>query len=453
MKAYKLCAVALALILHTSVAMAAEWYVSPSGRASGVGNISDPLDIVTALSGVRTKPGDTVWLRGGVYKGHFSSYVKGSASYPVKVRAYPNERVVIDGSLTINGAYAWYMGFEVTNTYPDVLPRPDSGVVILGPNVKCINLVVYRCVANGIGFWKSATDAEIYGCLIFDNGYQGSDRWHGHGIYMQNETGWKRVRETIITRQKNYSLHVYGESPFLRNMLFEGNVVFESGNNLFGGAKNPTTDIIFRTNFLYGVRTAFGYWAKGNLRLTIENNRFVTPLTTQPLQIVNWDNYSVKNNLVYGPYGHVWLQKPDYISSYTHIWSKNIYVSTSSRQNTLGVDNCWQTFSGWKSNINSDFDSTWKQGVSSGMIFLRRNYYDSKRANLIIYNLAKQDFAYVNLSSTFALGRQYEIRDVRNYFGPPVATGTVTSSAIAIPMRDPAGTGNREFNCYIVTVK
>jgi hypothetical protein len=455
MKAYKLYAIALALILHTSVAMAADWYVSPSGRASGVGNISDPLDIVTALSGVRTKPGDTVWLRGGVYKGCFSSYLKGSASYPIKVRPYRDERVVIDGGLWIHGAYAWYMGFEVTSTSKDKVGQGVTGVTVLGPNTKCINLVIYEGCDSGIGFWKSATDSEIYGCLIYNNGWQGTDRWHGHGIYMQNETGWKRVRETIILRQGEKGIAAYGKSPTMRNMLFEGNVLFENLVNIIvGGTTNPTTDVIFRNNFLYGSCAAFGYTAVGNQRLTVENNRFVTPEKVRAFFIREWDNYTVRNNLFYGPEVLVYWVKPSNLTTFTHTWSKNTYINNSLYAKPFARDGFgWYTFSAWKSSMNTDFDSTWKQGTSSGMIFLRRNYYDSKRANLIIYNLQKQDFAYVNLSSAFARGRQYEIRDVRNYFGPPVATGTVTSSAIAIPMRDPAGTGNREFNCYIVKVK
>jgi hypothetical protein len=455
MKAFKLYAIALALILHTSVAMAADWYVSPSGRASGVGNISDPLDIVTALSGVRAKPGDTVWLRGGVYKGHYSSYLKGNSTAPIKLRQYPNERAVIDGSLTINGAYAWYMGFEVTNTHKADLPMPDSGVVVLGPNVKCINLVIHHCVKNGIGFWKTATDSEVYGCLIFDNGYQGTDRWHGHGIYMQNEVGWKKVRETIILRQGEKGIAAFGKSPTMRNMLFEGNVLFENLVNIIvGGTDNPMTDVIFRSNFLYGSCAAFGYTATGNQRLTVENNKFVTPEKVRVFFIRDWNNYTVRNNLFYGPDVLVYWVKPTNLTSYTHTWSKNTYITNSLCTKPFNRDPYgWYTFTNWKSSMNSDLDSTWKQGTSAGLIYLRRNYYDSSRANLIVYNLAKQNFAYVNLSSTFALGKQFEIRDVRNFFGPPVATGTVTSSSIALPMRDPSGTANREFNCYIVTVK
>ena len=45
-----------------------EFFVSPGGSAKGDGSIKSPWDLVTALkhpSAVR--PGDTIWLRGGVY--------------------------------------------------------------------------------------------------------------------------------------------------------------------------------------------------------------------------------------------------------------------------------------------------------------------------------------------------------------------------------------------------
>lgn len=35
-----------------------------------------------------------------------------------------------------------------------------------------------------------------------------------------------------------------------------------------------------------------------------------------------------------------------------------------------------------------------------------------------------------------AIGARWELRDVENYFGPPVASGTYAGGTIAIPMAD-----------------
>src|ERR1700682_5668454 len=43
--------------------------VAPDGLPSNNGSLTQPLDLVTALSSQGpVRPGDTVWLRGGVYR-------------------------------------------------------------------------------------------------------------------------------------------------------------------------------------------------------------------------------------------------------------------------------------------------------------------------------------------------------------------------------------------------
>src|SRR2546430_1201491 len=50
-------------------AHATEFYVSPTGTASGNGSASNPWDLQTALNQPSSvQPGDTIWLRGGVHR-------------------------------------------------------------------------------------------------------------------------------------------------------------------------------------------------------------------------------------------------------------------------------------------------------------------------------------------------------------------------------------------------
>src|SRR5262249_18726842 len=136
------------------------------------------------------QPGDTLWLRGGRYPGDFTSALTGTPALPLLLRQYPGERATIDGSLTLNGAYTWYWGFEVMNSDPlRVSSQPDSDptdiprqarqLAVFGPGTKCINLVVHD-LGDGIGAWSQATGAELTGCLTYNNGWQGPDRGHGH---------------------------------------------------------------------------------------------------------------------------------------------------------------------------------------------------------------------------------------------------------------------------------
>src|SRR5512142_489791 len=87
-----------ALALAASV-LAADFYVSPAGIPSASGALSSPWDLQTALNQPSAvHPGDTIWLRGGTYVGHFTSSLNGNSSSPITVRQYAGERATIDGN-------------------------------------------------------------------------------------------------------------------------------------------------------------------------------------------------------------------------------------------------------------------------------------------------------------------------------------------------------------------
>src|SRR5690349_857974 len=105
---------ALLALAFAACAAATEFYVAPDGAHSGNGSVSSPWDLQTALGQpAAVKAGDTIWLRGGTYTGHFTSSLKGEKGRPIIVRQYPGERATIDGNyggnavtLIVNGRYA-----------------------------------------------------------------------------------------------------------------------------------------------------------------------------------------------------------------------------------------------------------------------------------------------------------------------------------------------------------
>src|SRR5207244_11688320 len=117
-------------------------YVTSSGSARGDGSSASPWDLATALSQPSAvHPGDTIWLRGGTYRGVFTSTLTGTTAAPIIVRQYPAERTIIDGSMTINGADTWYWGFEVMNSSPST--TAPTGITVFGARAKLINLLVH----------------------------------------------------------------------------------------------------------------------------------------------------------------------------------------------------------------------------------------------------------------------------------------------------------------------
>src|SRR5256885_15829080 len=75
-------------------------YVSPVGSSAADGTMARPWDLATAVGGAggRIAPGDTIWLRGGTYRGAVVSSVHGAAGAPGGGRQYRGGRAGIDGA-------------------------------------------------------------------------------------------------------------------------------------------------------------------------------------------------------------------------------------------------------------------------------------------------------------------------------------------------------------------
>ena len=187
--------------------------------------------------------------------------LKGTANAPIKVRQYPFERAIIDGGnshfvniLEISGSYTWYWGFEIMSSDPNRVSAQTSsapsdigrggGVATVqtsdtGSGLKFINLVIHD-TAGAFGLWQQAIDAEVYGCLIYNNGWDAPDRGHGHGIYVQNQTSTKQITDNIIFNQFSHGIHAYSTAPNLDGLDIEGNVSFDNGilSRVSGPARN-----------------------------------------------------------------------------------------------------------------------------------------------------------------------------------------------------------------------
>jgi hypothetical protein len=181
------------------------------------------------------KPGDTIWVHGGVYNGVFTSTLNGSPDKPIVVRQYPGERATLDNVdglegfvLFVKGSYTWYWGLEIRNTSPAMFN--DAGVSMGGPGQKLINLVVHDISGSGITSYSAAPDAEIYGCLLYFNGGQSAIPGKGYGVYTQNDAGRvKAFKENIIPFSWAYGVHAYTEGNKIDNFLWEGNIIYNSG--------------------------------------------------------------------------------------------------------------------------------------------------------------------------------------------------------------------------------
>jgi hypothetical protein len=440
-------AIVICVCLIASRAMATEWHVAPNGTMMGDGSAEKPWDLETALKKTTVvQPGDTVWLHGGTYtgaeRGTFTCTLKGTEEKPILVKQFPGERATVQPTLTTDKCeYVWLWGFEVmnpdTNEYGRIEhSRLPAVWLATSVGVKLINMVIHDG-GQGIGAWSESEDSEICGCIIYNNGWAGSNQ--GHGIYTQNRAGTKTIRDNVIFNQlgDGYGIHCYGsEKAYVQNYVFEGNVCFDNkGNDMLIGGGRSSENIVVRNNFAYGrggVR--FGYEAH-NKDAIIRDNYFATRC-----RVKDWDTLEFKGNTFCNPGEFMILdiKRPDALPKYD--WDGNAYFrppaeaplfTLISNDGTSSFD-----FDQWKQKTGFDATSTFSPAKPTGLrVFVRPNAYEPARAHIIVYNWDGKDAVEVDLSAMLKPGDAYELRDTQNVLGTPVMKGVYAGGTVPVPMK------------------
>jgi hypothetical protein len=393
----------------SALALAADFYVSPTAGANGNGSLGNPWRLQTALNQpASVHPGDTIWLRGGTYAGAFTSYLNGSASAPITVRQYQGERATLDGAgesdspLSVSGSYTTFWGFEVTNSStsrPHIDFSRPNGVTIAQsgshPQIRFINLIVHD-TGSGFGFWTQAYDSEIYGCLVYFNGNTKLD----HGVYGQNQDGFKKITDSMIFHNYGHGLHAYGSgNAFLDGFDVEGNTFFNNGLLSTGTAQ--------RNLLIGGGSVAHGLLVK-------------------------------ENSLYYQPGGPSTAFNLGYDAGCSDATvTANFQAGNTSFENCLPVSMTGNTFYGAIDGFNQTAypNNTYTLVRPTGVdVSIRPNQYEPGRGHVTVYNWDLLNAVNVDLSSIVAVGSTFEIRNAANYFGAPVLTGVYAGGTVAVPM-------------------
>lgn len=463
---------------------ASDLYAAPAGRHGASGTLGDPLDLVSALSFTSSvKPGQTLLLRGGIYSfgAPFVSRLTGTEAAPIIVRQYPGERAILHKGLRIEGPWANYWGFEVTDPNPDRIAERGSIVNVYGAHTKLINLVVHD-LGTGIGLWKNAEESEAYGCLVFNGGNQGvdPDRGHGHGFYMQSggkaeggQTygGVKRVCDNIVFNQFGNGIDAHSSTTDpMRGFHLEGNISFNNGAPARpAGGNNPNYNfsaqdlggLVLKDNFGYHLLGINGTNAKlsysGIYRdLILAGNCFVGGAVGVDMK--GWQQVKAMGNSFVG--AGVAASYPSGVTP-QHVWDGNDYYSTSSEP-LFNYNGKPLDFAGWQAlgfDANGNFSTTLPTGMHA---FVRPNKYEPGRGHVVVFNWDGADSAQVDASGVLKAGTAYEVRDVQNFFGPPVASGTFDGQPVTLPLNltavaqphggSPVSVAHtpKEFNVFVI---
>ncbi len=444
--------------------VAAEFHVTPAGTAKGQGTATEPWDLATALLATSTvQAGDTLWLHAGTYRGGFESRLAGKPGQPVIVRGVPSERVTIDtlprderdnGLFLMLGPDAVYRDFEVTcshplrktaiaGSWPEDIRR--GNVDIRGDRVSAINLVVHD-LGSGFGFWAEGEGGEISGCLIYNNGWAGPDRGHGHAIYAQNARGTKRIVDNVLFHQFAYGIHVYGsEKASLKGFEIAGNIAFENGcltrrgDNAPGimvGGGSPAERIVVRDNVVVGGGIRFGYpWGAVSEDLVCSGN-----YCDNGLVVRDFRKATITRNTVVAASTVASLEGVEKLLTAGHKWTDNDYFVTDGRWGDCSVVENGKsrglTYEQWQRETGLDAASKFTRGSPTTLrVILRPNAHEPGRAHLAILNPAELPEVEVDLSRLLKRGQSYRIVSVKNFFGPALVHGTFDGQPIRVPMK------------------
>ncbi len=414
-------------------------YVAPLGSTSGAGTVSTPWDLATGFA--CALPGDTVWLRGGMYRGGFATALDGTPSTPILFREYPGERATIDGTLRADGSYLTFWGFEIMQSAPTTYglqANTNAG--------HFINLIVHDAGTEGISFWTPGENSELYGCIVYNNGTNDN---LDHGVYVHNETGTKLITDNVFFDNFARGIQVYasGNNSAIRNVQVVTNVSFNNGSisgdvpsrqNLTISAQVTTSGMAARSNLLYyspgenGIQMRLGNVDPSNNHdIVVDSNYAVGGAVGLEMRL-QWSQATVLGNVLVGDAASEIVSTGGNESGYQ--WSGNTYYRDSTGTGWLQND-VPNNFAGWRSATglggSDQAIATWPTTTKAVVL---PNKYEAGRAFVVIYNFASLAAVDVDLSGVLSAGSRFQIRNVQDVFGTPVDTGTYSGGTIAIPM-------------------
>ena len=440
-------------------------FVSPEGKSTGDGTQRNPFDLQTVLNGPKwLRPGTTVWLLGGEYRGEFfhQETCSGTKEKPLVFRVAKDARATIVGGLRILGGHTRFMGFETTN--PNAVEVASFFNFYGGDNVSAINLILHdngawRRGRNGIGCWSAATNSEVYGCLVYNVGKKGDpkDRGSGgHGIYTQNRrgTGTKRIEDNVFFRGVAWGIHAYGSAKAgVDDFVFRRNIIFRQGSYgaLVGGGA-PSENIVFERNHFYGNRSTtccIGWGGKGSTGAQVRGNYFVGNFPL--LQFRRYLDATVRENTFVVPQGGMVISVtyPKDGRAPAFSWDTNTYFKGAKALEQFAYRNRKVTdFETWRSLGHDSQSKLTMSRPAENHVSVLPNRHQRGRGHVVVYNWTSKASQEIDLSTILIRDEPFMVLDVQDYFGKPLLAGRWEGGPVTLPMpdRDPSP----EFAAFVV---
>lgn len=418
-------------------AKAVSWFVAPNGNDSSNGMIATPLKTISKAL-LRANPGDTVFLREGVYNEHVTPSKSGTRQKRITIKAYKNEVVKIDGT-----------GLKIEGWGNALVQIKDVNFITV-ENLHICNVIntAKNADPEGIHITGTSNNIEIRGCEIYNvkntctragqDVNNGLDDWRSaHAILI---TGFHTtpVRDILIEKCDIHDIHSGTSETFslvgnVTNFTIQDNkvhdvenigIIVAGGENLNPGGDlsvNFARDGVIRRNKIYRCthQNSTDYWGTdaygaigiyicGGARTIVEQNEVwgcdrAIGLVSESNELSTKDCI-VRNNFVYNNY-RTGIYMGDYIgytnggTSGCHIVNNTLYNNNLVGGSLNGNNNSGQ--------INDEKDS-------EGEIRLTENCTDNVIMNNLIYALSDRD---IFIRKYTATGDRNEI-GYNFYFSP-----------------------------------
>lgn len=349
-------------------------------------------------------PGDRLLLKEGTFSADFVATLNGVEASPIIILPFASDTPVIDGSFYTRGQWQVIKSLEITDA--DFTDRENNIPIhdgmrleLSAANIRAENCVIHNC-RQGI-LIDATTSGEIYGCVIFHNGWSEPDRGHGHGVYLSNNSDTpKKITDCVLYGQFGWGLHCYaegnGSAELLRNIQVEGCTMFgNGGGNIIGGVGMGTT---VRTSCLKSCYVyddlQIGGVSTGSIGFTLQDCVIVGNLT----MLYYAGTPTITGNKFFG---NVTITNGDtgQVVDHEALFPDNEYLPTF-----------------------------------PDAVYLRANTYDANRANLTIFNGSQAGTIEVDVSAIYANGTELSVHNVQDYF-TDIQALTVTAGTITVDMQ------------------
>lgn len=301
----------LSILCFVKLSFGKDYYVATGGNNSNQGSLSSPFLTINKAATV-AKAGDTVLVRGGIYKERVLPRNSGGPGAYVTFQNYGSEEVTIDASNLGQGFILWGVsyikikGFTIIGSINSCIhihdhkDIPDKG----SDNNIIEHNIVHNCGTSGNnGIYIGGHGNTIRNNISYLNGYQGSDR-RAHGIYVLGNSNV--VEGNTIHSNARIGIRMEGKSNVIKGNMIHDNK--EYGIGIWVDAPLEATDIFIHRNLiLNNAKGGIRIWGEGSGgkpdTIYVYNNTIVSSTGEEGLVITGGSkNIKIKNNIMTGQF-------------------------------------------------------------------------------------------------------------------------------------------------------